>query len=600
MTKEKGKGELLLISKDTIEEILARTDIEPLISSYISLKRAGDTYKGLCPFHSEKSPSFTVYPRTASFYCFGCGIGGDAVTFIKQMEHLDYPDALQFLAKRAGITIVDDDNKYVREEKKFNRDRMFKMNVDAANFFHKCLMANTTDAKAALSYFTEKRGLSLSTIKHFGLGYAPDSFDSLLNYMTAKGYTKDELVAGFLCGKSEKGRYFDAFRKRVMFPIIDVSGNVIAFGGRAMDNETKPKYKNSSDTPVYKKTRHVYALNFARLTCSETMVLCEGYMDVIALHAAGFTNAVATLGTAITSEQARLMSRYTKKVVICYDSDEAGQKAANKALKVIGDVGLDVRVVKVPGSKDPDEYIKTFGKEKFKDVLDSAKIEFEYKMENILSKFDINLPQDRVKVLNMLENEISAFYSEAERDIYIQMVSKTLGVEAKSIKSDVQRIIQKNIKTFKASESERARQAAAGYRDKVNPDFAKAPTVAKHEEAVVGLLLLFAEHRKKVFENSLLDESDFFTELNKRIFAYIKESYLKGDVFADLNEIFTPEEVGRITKIKLSRMELVNNGDEVLVDSIKALKSSMQKKTSATAETFDQLTDFINKMRSES
>lgn len=600
MTKEKGKGELLLISKDTIEEILARTDIEPLISSYISLKRAGDTYKGLCPFHSEKSPSFTVYPRTASFYCFGCGIGGDAVTFIKQMEHLDYPDALQFLAKRAGITIVDDDNKYVREEKKFNRDRMFKMNVDAANFFHKCLMANTTDAKAALSYFTEKRGLSLSTIKHFGLGYAPDSFDSLLNYMTAKGYTKDELVAGFLCGKSEKGRYFDAFRKRVMFPIIDVSGNVIAFGGRAMDNETKPKYKNSSDTPVYKKTRHVYALNFARLTCSETMVLCEGYMDVIALHAAGFTNAVATLGTAITSEQARLMSRYTKKVVICYDSDEAGQKAANKALKVIGDVGLDVRVVKVPGSKDPDEYIKTFGKEKFKDVLDSAKIEFEYKMENILSKFDINLPQDRVKVLNMLENEISAFYSEAERDIYIQMVSKTLGVEAKSIKSDVQRIIQKNIKTFKASESERARQAAAGYRDKVNPDFAKAPTVAKHEEVVVGLLLLFAEHRKKVFENSLLDESDFFTELNKRIFAYIKESYLKGDVFADLNEIFTPEEVGRITKIKLSRMELVNNGDEVLVDSIKALKSSMQKKTSATAETFDQLTDFINKMRSES
>ncbi|MBQ9070287.1 MAG: DNA primase [Clostridia bacterium] len=589
-----------MISKDTIEEILARTDIEPLISSYISLKRAGDTYKGLCPFHSEKSPSFTVYPRTASFYCFGCGIGGDAVTFIKQMEHLDYPDALQFLAKRAGITIVDDDNKYVREEKKFNRDRMFKMNVDAANFFHKCLMANTTDAKAALSYFTEKRGLSLSTIKHFGLGYAPDSFDSLLNYMTAKGYTKDELVAGFLCGKSEKGRYFDAFRKRVMFPIIDVSGNVIAFGGRAMDNETKPKYKNSSDTPVYKKTRHVYALNFARLTCSETMVLCEGYMDVIALHAAGFTNAVATLGTAITSEQARLMSRYTKKVVICYDSDEAGQKAANKALKVIGDVGLDVRVVKVPGSKDPDEYIKTFGKEKFKDVLDSAKIEFEYKMENILSKFDINLPQDRVKVLNMLENEISAFYSEAERDIYIQMVSKTLGVEAKSIKSDVQRIIQKNIKTFKASESERARQAAAGYRDKVNPDFAKAPTVAKHEEVVVGLLLLFAEHRKKVFENSLLDESDFFTELNKRIFAYIKESYLKGDVFADLNEIFTPEEVGRITKIKLSRMELVNNGDEVLVDSIKALKSSMQKKTSATAETFDQLTDFINKMRSES
>ena len=589
-----------MISKETIEEILARTDIEPLISGYVSLKRAGDTYKGLCPFHSEKSPSFTVYPRTSSFYCFGCGIGGDAVTFVKQIEHLDYPDALQFLAKRAGITIVDDDKQPLREEKKFNRDRMFKMNVDAANFFHRALFANTPDAREALSYFTDKRGLEISTIKHFGLGYAPDSFDALLNYMRSKGYTNDELVAGFLCGKSEKGRYFDAFRKRVMFPIIDVSGNVIAFGGRALDSETKPKYKNSSDTPVYKKTRHVYALNFARHSCSETMVLCEGYMDVIALHAAGFTNAVATLGTAITSDQARLMSRYTKKVIICYDSDEPGQKAANKALKVIGDVGLDVGVIVVPGSKDPDEYIKTYGKEKFKYVLENAKIEFEYKMENILAKHDINLPQDRVKILALLENEISAFYSEAERDIYIQMVAGKLGVDAKSIKSDVARIIYKKQKSFKASAGLKAKQAAAGYADKVNPDFAKAPAVAKHEETVVALLLLFAEHRKAVFEKGMLEEENFFTDLNKRIFRYIKESYENSDVFANLNEVFSPEEVGRITRIKNERMKLENNGEDVLLESIEALKSSMEKKTAAGATTFDQLTELIKKMRSDS
>ncbi|MBR2431460.1 MAG: DNA primase, partial [Clostridia bacterium] len=350
-----------MINKDTIDEILARTDIESLIGGYVSLKRAGDTYKGLCPFHSEKSPSFTVYPKTASFYCFGCGIGGDAVTFTKQIEHLDYPDALEFLAKRAGITIVDSNSSYEKRENKFDRERMFKMNVDAANFFHKALFSDNPDAREALQYFTEKRGLSVSTIRHFGLGFAPDSFDALLSYMRSRGYSYEELVAGFLCGRSEKGNYYDAFRKRVMFPIIDVAGNVIAFGGRAMDNETKPKYKNSSDTPVYKKTRHVYALNFARHTCGETLILCEGYMDVIALHAAGFTNAIATLGTAITAEQARLMRKYTKKVVICYDSDEAGQKAANKALRVIGDVGLDVRVMVVPGSKDPDEYIKTFG-----------------------------------------------------------------------------------------------------------------------------------------------------------------------------------------------------------------------------------------------
>ena len=588
-----------MISKETIEEILARTDIEPLISSYVSLKSAGDTYKGLCPFHSEKSPSFTVYPRTSSFYCFGCGMGGDAVTFIKQIEHLDYPDALQFLARRAGITIVDDD-KPQREEKKFNRDRMFKMNADAAKFFHHSLFANTPDAKEALAYFTERRGLELSTIKHFGLGYAPDSFDSLLKYMRSKGYTDDELVAGFLCGKSERGSYYDAFRKRVMFPIIDVSGNVIAFGGRALDNETKPKYKNSSDTPVYKKTRHVYALNFARHTCQETMILCEGYMDVIALHAAGFTNAIATLGTAITSDQARLMSRYTKKVIICYDSDEAGQKAANKALRVIGDVGLDVGVIVVPGSKDPDEYIKTFGKDKFRAVLENAKIEFEYKMENILAKYDINLPQDRVKVLAMLENEISTVYSEAERDIYIQLVATKLGVDPKSVKSDVGRIIFKKQKEFKSSEGLRAKQSAAGYADKVNPDFAKAPAVAKHEETVVALLLLFAEHRKTVFEKDIISEENFFTDLNKRIFRYVKESYENADTFANLNEIFAPEEVGRIVRIKNERMKLANNDETVLLESIEALKSSMEKKTAAGATTFDQLTELIKKMRSDS
>lgn len=587
-----------MISKETIDEILQRTEIEPLISSYVSLRRMSDTYKGLCPFHSEKSPSFTVYPKTSSFYCFGCGIGGDAVTFIRQIEHLDYPDALQFLAKRAGITIIDDDkNKYVREEKKFNRDRMFKMNVEAAKFFHDSLKANTPEARAALAYFTEKRGLSLSTVKHFGLGYAPNSYDALINHMLSKGYTKDELVAGFLAGKSDKGTYYDAFRGRVMFPIIDVSGNVIAFGGRAMDNETKPKYKNSSDTPVYKKTRHVYALNFARLASQESLILCEGYMDVIALHAAGFTNAVATLGTAITSDQARLMGRYTKKVIICYDSDEAGQKAASKALRILTDAGVDVRVVSVPGSKDPDEYIKTFGADKFRDVLNDAKIEFEYKLENLLLKYDINLPQDKIKVLNTLENEISLVYSQAEKDIYINLLAKKLDADPKSIKADVMRITSKNAKTYRKEESQKAKQAAIGYQDKVNPDFAKAPAVAKSEEVILGLLLLFAEHRKNVFANDLLCESDFFTEFNKRVFNYVKASYENGDVFSDPNEIFTPEEIGRITKIKLSRMNLENNGDEVLQESIKALKSSMQKKSAEKATNADELTKLINSLR---
>ena len=587
-----------MIAKEVVEEIILRTDIEQLISGYVSLKRAGDTYKGLCPFHSEKSASFTVYPKTGSFYCFGCGIGGDAVTFIKQIEHLDYPDALEFLARRAGITIIDDDRKYSPTEKRVDRERMYKMNADAARFFHSCLLANTPEAKAALSYCTEQRRLSMATIKHFGLGYAPNTFDALKNYMLSKGYREEELVSGFLVGKNDKGTY-DAFRDRIMFPIIDVTGNVIAFGGRALNKDVQSKYKNSSDTPIYKKTRHVYALNYARHTCSESLILCEGYMDVIALHSAGFTNAIATLGTAITADQARLMRNYTKKVIICYDSDEAGQKAAQKAMKILGEVGLDVRVIVVPGSKDPDEYIKTFGKEKFADVLAGAKIGFEYKLESILGKYDINLPQDKIKAIETLENEISLVYSQAERDIYISMVSKRLGINVDSIAADVKRIIAKRQYEYKKSEGDRARRSVAGYADKVNPDFARAPAVARQEETVLGLLLLFAEHRRSVFENNRLTADDFYTQLGKRIFEYVKSAYESGDEFSDMNAIFSPDEVGRITKIKLARMSLLENGDDVLEESINSLKSSMEKKMSANTTTADDLVALINKMRSE-
>ena len=240
-----------MISKETVDEVLMRNDIEGLIGSYVSLKRAGSNLKGLCPFHSEKSPSFTVYPADNSFYCFGCGVGGNAITFVRQMEHLDYPDAVEYLAKRAGITVIRDNERELYQNKQIDKKRLFQMNVDAAKFFHRMLLDNNPKSKAALSYFTDQRGLSMATVKHFGLGYAPDGYDTLLKYMTAKGYTKDELVEGFFVSKSEKGNYFDTFRNRVMFPIIDVSGNVIAFGGRVMD-DSKPKYRNTMDTPVFK------------------------------------------------------------------------------------------------------------------------------------------------------------------------------------------------------------------------------------------------------------------------------------------------------------------------------------------------------------
>ncbi len=587
-----------MISKETIEQVLMRNDIESLIGSYVSLKRAGSNLKGLCPFHSEKTPSFTVYPQDNSFYCFGCGAGGDAISFIRKRENLDYPDAVEFLANRSGITIIRDERSDLRRgEPKFDRARMFKMNVDAAKYFNKCLFSDNPEAKAALAYFTDVRGLSVATIKHFGLGYAPNSFDAFSKYMLARGYTYEELVAGFLCGKSDKGRYYDAFRNRIMFPIIDVSGNVIAFGGRVMD-DSKPKYKNSSDTPVFKKSRNLFALNFARHNCAETMILCEGYMDVIAMHAAGFENAVATLGTAITSEQARLMSRYTKKVIISYDADEAGQKAAMRAIKLLSEVGLDVTILKVPGAKDPDEYIKNYGADKFRALLTESKTKFDYNLENILSKYDINVSQQKIKALHESEKLISETYSSAERDIYIQTISKIFDVDPKSIKADVDRLIGKAAYARRKEESQRVKQDAVGYSDRVNPDFVKAPAVAKNEESLLGLLLLYPEHRKKVFDEELLTPEDFFTELNRRVFIYLQEAYFsRDDSHSDMNEFFSADETGRITRMKLSRMGLSENGTAVLLDSITTLKNSVRKKMAEKNPSFEGLEKLLTDKR---
>ncbi len=588
-----------MISKETIEQVLMRTDIETLIGGYVSLKRAGSNLRGLCPFHSEKTPSFTVYPADNSFYCFGCGSGGDAITFIRKRENLDYPDAVEFLAQRAGITIIRDERTPVQSAPKFDRNRMFAMNVDAAKYFNRCLFSDNPDAKAALSYFTDVRGLSTATIKHFGLGFAPNSFDAFSKYMLSKGYTYDELVAGYLCGKSEKGRYYDAFRNRIMFPIIDVSGNVIAFGGRVMD-DSKPKYKNSSDTPVYKKSRNIFALNFARHHCAEAMILCEGYMDVIAMHSAGFENAVATLGTAITSEQARIMSRYTKKVIISYHADEAGQKAAMRAVKMLTEVGLDVSILRVPGAKDPDEYIKKFGADKFRQVLSDSKSKFDYNLENILARYDINLAQDKIKALHECEKLISETYSSAERDIYIQRISELFDVDKKSIKSDVDRIISRENKARRKEESQKIKQDAVGYSDRVNPDYIKAPAAAKNEEALLGLLLIYPEHRKKVFDEALVSEDNFITDLNRRIFTYVKNAYLGGDdSFHDMDACFTPDERGRITKMKLNRMELTENGVSVLLDTIDTLKRSVSKKNNEKNSSLDNLAKLIEQKRNK-
>ncbi len=588
-----------MISRESIEEILMRTDIQTLIGGYVSLKRAGANLKGLCPFHSEKSPSFTVYPTNNSFYCFGCGAGGDQISFVMRMERLDYPDAVQFLAKRAGITLVDDDSRSYSQQNKIDKSRIYQMNTDAAKFFNSNLFADNPDSKKALAYFTDERKLSLSTIKHFGLGYAPNSFDIFSKHMLKKGYTYDELVTGFLCGKSDRGHYYDTFRNRVMFPIIDVAGNVIAFGGRVMD-DSKPKYKNSSDTPVFKKLRNLFALNFARHTCKDVLILCEGYMDVIALHSAGITNAVATLGTAITAEQARVMSRYTKKVVISYDSDEPGIKAANRAMAILEEVGLEVTVLSIVGAKDPDEYIKRFGVESFKSMVNGAKSKFDFKLGSILSKYNLELPQDKIDALNAVEKLISAVNSEAEREIYISSVSKLFGVSTTSIKADVDKAISARISAYRRGESKKVRETSIGYADSVNPDFIKSPIVARNEENLLSLMLVYLEHRKAVFEQNLINEDYFITSLNRRIFEYLRYAYTENDdLLTTISGEFTPEEMGRISKIKISRMQLDNNKIEVLYEAIENLKKSVDKKTSVETNTIDRLDSLLSKKRAD-
>ena len=570
-----------MIPREIVEEIIYRNDIEEVISSYVNLKRAGSNYQGLCPFHSEKSPSFTVFSATKSFYCFGCGAGGDVITFIMKAENLDYPSALEFLAKRAGITLPQGDRS---EEKGISRNRIYEMNLAAAKFFRQCLFDPQYGGEA-LDYLSNKRRLSGAVIKHFGLGYSPNDFGMLTAHMKKLGFTDEELTVGFLCGKSQKtGRTYDYFRNRVMFPIIDVSGNVIAFGGRVMD-DSKPKYLNSSDTPGFKKSKNLFALNYAKKNCAEQLILCEGYMDVIALHAAGFENAVATLGTAITQEQARLISKYTKNVLISYDMDEAGRRAADRAMKLLAEVEVDVKVLRMNGAKDPDEYIKTYGPDKFRQLIGKSQSGFEYKLDTVLSKYDLSIPDDKIKAAAELCKIIASVYSGVERSVYIAAVAERLGLTTDVLKNDVDRIRAGLIRQYKAKEGREVQLEARSIGDRINPDAAKNVQAAAAEEAILGLMLLQDDLRSSAArDDAKLKADDFYTEFGRRIFEAIVdlERSEGGFMYSLLGEDFTPDEMGRIQKMEQKRRALTSNGSDVFESCIRTLKSAKAKESEAS------------------
>ena len=576
-----------MIPRQIIDEIVYRNDIEQTISSYVTLKRAGSNLNGLCPFHSEKSPSFTVFPATKSFYCFGCGAGGDVITFTMRAENLDYVGALEFLAQRVGITIPDDEND--TSEKTVPRKRVYEMNLAAAKFFRNCLF-DERYGKEAMQYLTENRKLSGATIKHFGIGFSPNDFGALSRHLRSLGFTDEEMVTGFLCGRSQKtGKTFDYFRNRIIFPIIDTAGNVVAFGGRVMD-DSKPKYLNTSDTPAFKKTRHLFALNFAKNHAAEQMILCEGYMDVIALHAAGFESAVATLGTAITADQARIFAKYTKKVIILYDSDAAGQNAADKAMRLLGEAGVDVRVLKLSGAKDPDEYIKLYGKDAFRNVINESKSGFEFRIDKILSAHDIASAEGKIKAAADVCSLIATYHSSIEREIYTHSAASRLGLTKEVIGADVERIRRRMQRDAEKKRSADALMVAKNLDNRVNRDAAKNIKANNSEETVLSLMLIFDELRSKVAKGSIeLSAEDFVTEFGRKVFSTMLELELSelGFSKAMLGQYFNIDELGKLEQLEQTRRSFTKNDEEVLTAAIKTLKD--EKKLSENANDFNYI-----------
>lgn len=520
-------------------ELKERSDISDIVSGYVNLKRRGRNLVGLCPFHSEKTPSFNLYPENGSFYCFGCGAGGDVITFVMKIENLDYIEAVKFLAQRAGMEMPE--NTYDDGMGKLKM-RIFEANREAARFFNKKLYE--AEGKEGLEYLY-RRGLPDNIIRRFGLGYSPKSRFALCDHLRKLGFTDTEIIAANLAFRSNDGRRLvDRFADRVMFPIIDLRGNVIGFGGRILTDQ-KPKYLNTSDTPAFKKSANLFSLNNAKNTGSRTLILCEGYMDVIALNRAGFKNAVATLGTALTQEQAMLMKRYADEVIICYDADEAGQKATARAIGLLRNAGLLIRVLNIPEGKDPDEFIRNKGQSgpaAFKNLLENSGNDVEYRLTKLKSQFDLTRPDQKASYMSEALRVISALDSSVEQDIYVSKLSTELNIEKASINSDLHRLRRRKEGELKKREHIKLSTELSGRDDKVNTDKAKNIRAARAEEMLIAYL---------VFNNDMLNEAkerispkDFVTDFNSRLYAYIIQKVTEGiSPATTLSRDFTPQEV---------------------------------------------------------
>lgn len=470
-------------SESFLSEVAERNSIEDVISQYVSLsKRSGANLFGLCPFHNEKTPSFSVSPAKQIYHCFGCGKGGGVINFIMEMENLSFPESVEFLAKRVGMAIPEAEE----DAESRKRERIYALNKDAARFFYEQL--SIPAGKKACAYMAQRK-ISPATARNFGLGCAPDSWDSLRKAMHAKGYSDAELLSADLIRPGKSGNYYDTFRDRLVFPVIDIRGNVIGFSGRML-GDREPKYLNSKETAVFIKSRNLFGMNIAKKSKSGYILLVEGNIDVVSLHQAGFDSAVASLGTSFTEEQARLISRFTHEVILAYDSDGAGVKASRRAIDILEKLDVKVRVLSIPGSKDPDDYIKANGAGAFRNLIEKSESQMEYILANILSKYDLSVSDQKISYVREAANAVATVSDGVARQVYAGRISQIASIDSKIIEDEISRRRSALIKRARAGEARSAANPAVSIKTGgVKIKFSN-PASAKAEEGVIRLIFL--------------------------------------------------------------------------------------------------------------
>ena len=562
-----------------LDELAARNPIEEVVGQYVNLKRSGSNLFGLCPFHGEKTPSFSVAPDKGIYYCFGCHKGGGVINFEMEIEGLSYPDAVRALAQRVGMEVPDDEEYQSRYRK---QERLWALAKEAARFFVTQLYAPTG---AEGMRYAQSRGMSKGTLTRFGIGFAPDSWDSLCKAMRAKGYTDEELKdAGLVSVSQKNGNIFDRFRNRLMFPIIDVRGNVIGFGGRVMDNST-PKYLNSPETEIFNKRKNLFALNVAKKTKLGYLILVEGYMDAIALHQYGFDCAVASLGTSLTEEHAVLLSRYTEQVVLIYDGDEAGQNATRRAIPMLEKAGLQVKVLQMRDAKDPDEFLKKFGADRFKLLLEESSNRVEYQLRAIQKKYDLNVDEDRVKFISEAAELVSTLGNAVQREIYGNRVAEAGKISPDAMKIEVNKAFKRRQYREKRKQERIDLAPAVAAQPKSRTIRYDNVRSAMAEEIVLAQCLSDAA---MIAETEGLKPEEFSSPLLGRVFEQLQQQSRQGMVpsVAGLTD-FTGEEMAHIAGILQRNPGPVS--EQAMRDSIQVIRQMHEFKTADTKDTLMEL-----------